>query len=84
MIHTMNTYYIQLCGAVDQDSFNMKSPLQMQVIQADSHTTLFAICADQSGLIGLIRYLHGQGYVLLSVQRAEDDPIISKENLTHD
>jgi hypothetical protein len=84
MIQTMNTYYIQLRGAVNEDSFNMKSPLQMKVIQVDSDAMLFAICADQSGLIGLIRYLHGQGYVLLSVNRAEDDPTISKEDLSHD
>jgi hypothetical protein len=80
----MNTYYIQLRGAVDEDPFNTKSPLQMKVVHADSDTTLFAICADQSGLIGVIRYLHGQGYVLLSVNRAKYEPIISKENLPHD
>ena len=76
MIQTMNTYSIQLRGAVNENPINTKSPLHMKVIQADSHTTLFAIYADQSGLIGLIRYLHGQGYVLLSVHRAKDDLII--------
>ena len=32
-------------------------------------STLVAVCTDQSGLIGLMRHLHGRGLVLLSVHR---------------
>jgi hypothetical protein len=39
----------------------------MTVIQADMISRLFSVRTDQSGLIGLIRHLHGRGFVLLSV-----------------
>ena len=72
MIQTISTYHIQISGAVDEDTFNAKSPLQIKVVQVDSDATSFTICTDQSGLIGLIRHLHGQGFVLLFVQRNAD------------
>jgi hypothetical protein len=40
------------------------------VIRTDPAATLLEIHADQSGLIGLLRYLHQQGFVLLSVYRS--------------
>jgi hypothetical protein len=63
------TYRIEVQGRVDENTFNATSPLQMTVVRKDTATTLFTICADQSGLIGLIRHLHGQGFVLMSVTR---------------
>ena len=63
------TYLIQLHGQVNESDLNAMSPIQMTVVWADTASTLFTICADQSGLIGLIRHLHGRGFVLLSVYR---------------
>ncbi len=63
------TYYIKVRGQVDEHDLNAGSPLQMTVVQMDTAATLFTIYADQSGLIGLMRYLHGRGFVLLSVNR---------------
>jgi hypothetical protein len=63
------TYRIEVQGQVDEHAFNATSPLQMTVVRRDTATTLFTICADQSGLIGLMRHLHGRGFVLLSVYR---------------
>ena len=63
------TYHIEVQGQVDENAFNATSPLQVAVVRLDPATTLFAICADQSGLIGLMRHLHAQGFVLLSVNR---------------
>jgi hypothetical protein len=63
------TYRIEVQGQVDENAFNATSPLQMTVVRRDTATTLFTICADQSGLIGLMRHLHGRGFVLLSVYR---------------
>jgi hypothetical protein len=39
----------------------------MTVVQGDAESTLFLVRTDQSGLIGMLRYLHGRGLVLLSV-----------------
>ena len=63
------TYRIEVRGQVDEDDLNAMSPLTMTVIRVDTAATLFTIRTDQSGLIGLIRHLHGQGFVLLSVNR---------------
>ena len=64
-----HTYRIEVQGQVDENAFNATSPLQMTVVRRDTATTLFTICADQSCLIGLIRHLHGRGFVLMSVTR---------------
>jgi len=61
------TYLIQLCGQVDESDLNAMSPIQMTVVRVDTASMLFTICTDQSGLIGLLRHLHGRGFVLLSV-----------------
>jgi len=63
------TYQIKVRGQVDENDLNANSPIQMTVVRVDTTTTLLTICADQSGLIGLLRHLHGRGFVLLSVLR---------------
>jgi hypothetical protein len=62
-------YYIRLRGQVNEGEINTMSPLEMRVKQMDTAATLFAAPTDQSGLIGLLRHLHGRGFVLLSVHR---------------
>jgi hypothetical protein len=44
------------------------NPLQMVRVQGNSAVTHFSVNADQSGLIGLMRHLHGLGFVFLSVE----------------
>ena len=63
------TYHIEVQGQVDEKNFNGTSPLQVIVNQTDSAATLFTLQADQSGLVGLIRHLHHQGFVILSMSR---------------
>ncbi len=66
-MHDICTYHVEVRGQVDENAFNATSPLQMTVVRVDTAATLFTIRTDQSGLIGLIRHLHGRGFVLLSV-----------------
>jgi hypothetical protein len=54
-------------GQVDHDDLNAISPIQMTIKDADQTASSFTINTDQSGLIGLLRYLNGRGLVLLSV-----------------
>jgi len=63
------TYHIEVKGQVDERAFNATSPLQVKVARAGTESTLFTLHADQSGLVGLIRHLHHQGFVLLSLVR---------------
>jgi hypothetical protein len=67
------TYYIQLRGQVDEGEINVLSPLEMRMERVDQAATLFGVCTDQSGLIGLLRRLHGLGLVFLSVNRVDVD-----------
>ena len=61
------TYQIEVRGQVNENDLNAMSPLQMTVVRVDTASMLFTVCTDQLGLIGLIRHLHGRGFVLLSV-----------------
>ena len=68
-MHDISIYYIEVKGQVDENAFNATSPVEVAVVKAEPAATIFTICADQSGLIGLIRYLHRQGLMLLSLHR---------------
>jgi len=69
------TYHIQLRGQVDEGEINAMSPLQMTVEQADATATLFTVRTDQSGLVGLLRHLHGLGFAFLCVSRVGTDGV---------
>ncbi len=62
-------YHIRLRGQVDEAEINTMSPLHMTTVQTSADATLFTIHTDQSGLIGLMRHLHGLGFVILSIER---------------
>ncbi len=64
-------YTIQLRGQVSEEEINSLGPLQVQVTQVEPRGTHLAFTSDQSGLVGLIGYLHGLGFVILSVKLIE-------------
>ena len=63
------SYHIKVQGQVNDSELNTMSPLEMSVVREDPTCTIFVAQTDQSGLIGLIRHLHGLGFVLLSLTR---------------
>lgn len=63
------TYQIELRGQLNEQELNAMTPFQMTIVCANNLSTLSTVYTDQSGLIGLIRHLHGKGYVLLSLTR---------------
>ena len=63
------TYQIKVQDRIDKNEFNAMSPTRMMIERLDSEETLFTVYTDQSGLIGIIRYLHSRGFVLLSIIR---------------
>ena len=65
------TYCITLQGQVRDAEINVRSPLLVTVAEAGPANTRLDLSTDQSGLVGLISYLHGLGFVLLSVYRTE-------------
>lgn len=70
-MHELYTYQIGVKGEVDETAFNLSSPLQITHLEAGAAGTQFHTFADQSGLIGLLRHLHKQGFILLYVRRAD-------------
>jgi hypothetical protein len=62
-----HTYLIQLRGSTDVDELNALTPLQMTEVHSEGTTMLVTVSADQAGLIGLLRHLHGLGFQFLSI-----------------
>ena len=60
-------YHIQLCGQVDVEEVNEMSPLLLVREGRDREMAHLSVNTDQSGLIGLMRHLHGLGFVFQSV-----------------
>ena len=65
------TYLIRLMGQVEVGEINALSPQAITVERAEPALTVLAACTDQSGLIGLLRHLHGLGLVFLSISRVD-------------
>ncbi len=63
------TYRVKVSGQVDESDLNARSPLEMKVERVEAESTSLSVDTDQSGLIGLLRHLHGLGFVFLSVDR---------------
>lgn len=67
----MNTYQIRIRGIVDVAELNIKSPQSMSVTRISQDATELFVCTDQSGLMGLLRHLHGLGFEFLSLSRED-------------
>jgi hypothetical protein len=64
----MITYFIQLRGQVGLDDLNPTSPIIMKPVGMEPTKTSLMIFTDQSGMIGLLRHLHGLGLIILSMR----------------
>jgi hypothetical protein len=67
------TYHIELQGQLDERDLSLTGPLSLAFLRQGPSSTLVTVRADQSGLIGLLRHLHGRGLVLLSVSTSRRD-----------
>ena len=61
-------YHIQIRGEINEAEINDRSPLHMQREWIDTTVTQFSVHTDQSGLVGLLRHLHGLGFVFMSIK----------------
>ncbi len=64
----MTIFLIQVQGQVDVKELNALSPHQMDAVQAAPTGTRFAICTDQSGLIGMLRFLDNYGLEVTTIE----------------
>ena len=65
-------YQIDIRGQVAENEINTLSPVRLSVDQNFLGDTRLTLRTDQSGLLGLLRYLHGIGLVFLTVKRIEN------------
>ncbi|MFN2195337.1 MAG: hypothetical protein ACK2UW_04355 [Anaerolineales bacterium] len=63
-------FRIRILGQVEEAELNARSPLYLKVASSDKNATDLALEADQAGVIGVLRHLHGLGFVLLSLDGA--------------
>lgn len=64
------TYQVEISGRIDEEDLKSMCPPQVNMIRVEPTGICFSIFTDQSGLIGLLRHLHGRGVVLDSVVRS--------------
>ena len=66
-MQTEHTYQIEVQGRVDKVISDAEGPIHIAVARVGDESSSLHVRTDQSGLIGLLRYLHAKGFVLLSV-----------------
>jgi hypothetical protein len=64
-----NKYRIKIHGKLDVQPINESSPIAIIDSIIEKNSTLLTIQSDQSGLIGLLRYLHARGVIFESINR---------------
>lgn len=60
-------YRLKVRGILADDDLSAITSVESLAVNAENGSTTFSVSSDQSGLIGLLRQLHGRGLVLLSV-----------------
>lgn len=80
MIEDVRTYWIEIDGTAAEEEINAATPISMTIIQAGEDKTVLTVSTDQAGLIGLLRHLHGLGFVLLSVRADRTIPSNKKSS----
>ncbi len=71
-LNSKSVYEIMVKGDIDLSRLTDFAELDVQTLTVTvggHQPTLFRIAMDQTGLVGLIRRMHGLGMVLLSVRR---------------
>lgn len=71
-LNSQNTYEIKLYGRPDDSWLGWFGPArsQTELLDDDRQVTTFSdVIMDQAGLVGLIRRLHGLGFILISVRQ---------------
>lgn len=60
-------YQIQIGGQVVESEIAPFSPPGWRIEPGEKGSSIFTVKTDQSGMVGLIRHLHGLGFELLSI-----------------
>ncbi len=66
-------YRLQVSGQLAAEDIETFSPPGFRIEKMEGNSTCLVVRTDQSGIIGLIRQLHGLGCELLFFERKEED-----------
>ncbi len=69
-------YRIEVRGRIDMDwlrSFNSSWELSVDETRQMENITVLGVHADQAGIVGLVRRLHGLGMTILQLQIIQKD-----------
>lgn len=70
----VRTYKIQIHGRVEEADIDASSPLPFTIEPVEEVNTTLTLQTDQSGIIGMIRHLHGLGLTLISISFTSKNP----------
>jgi hypothetical protein len=62
----IHLYQIQIAGQVAESDISAFCPASTKIAPCGNTYSVLTVHTDQSGLVGLIRQLHGLGFVLLA------------------
>lgn len=71
-LNSQNRYEIKVYGQPDDSwqSWFGEGKVKTEVLADNNQVTIFSdVIMDQAGLVGLIRRLHGLGFVLISIRQ---------------
>jgi hypothetical protein len=69
------TYQIAIGGQVTEDDIRSIRPPGLKIELAGEIKTFLTVRTDQTGMVGLIRNLHGLGFTLLLVHCIETEAL---------
>lgn len=73
----VRNYTIQIHGCVEVEDIHASSPFPFAIEQNEGIHTTITLQTDQSGIIGMIRHLHGLGLTLICIHCTWDNPLDS-------
>jgi len=82
-MQAVSIYIIEVKGQLEEKTINAASPIQLVVEKISVAGTKFTVRTDQSGLVGLIRFLHRQGFIILSLNREINDELPKEKEITY-
>jgi hypothetical protein len=75
MMNDTCAYLVQLRGRIDEGDLSLLTSIEFTLVRVNPDMTHLITHTDQSGLIGLLRRLHGLGFTLLAVGRLDQESL---------
>lgn len=74
-----SVYRVLVHGQLDESDLNASSPIATTVASVSNNTSELTVETDQSGVMGVLRHLHGLGFAIISVQSQPNNTPLEAE-----